>query len=62
MVKNLPANGGDTRDMGSTPGSGKSPVVGNGNSPTPIFLPEKFHGLGAWLATVHEMAKLNMIG
>ena len=31
MVKNLPANAGDARDMGSIPGSGKSPGVGNGN-------------------------------
>ena len=25
MVKNLPANAGDTRDMGSVPGLGRSP-------------------------------------
>ena len=31
MVKNLPANAGDTRDMGSIPGSGRCPGVGNGN-------------------------------
>ena len=30
-VKNLPADAGDPRDMGSIPGSGKSPGVGNGN-------------------------------
>ena len=30
-VKNLPANAGDTRDMGSIPGSGRSPGGGNGN-------------------------------
>ena len=29
MVKNLPANSGDPRDLGSTPGSAKSPGVGN---------------------------------
>ena len=28
-VKSLPANKGDTRDVGSIPGSGKSPGVGN---------------------------------
>ena len=39
MVKNLPANAGDT---GSVPGSGRSPGEGNGN--TPVFLPGKFHG------------------
>ena len=31
VVKNLPANAGDTRDMDSFPGSGRSPRVGNGN-------------------------------
>ena len=31
LVKNLPANAGDTRDVDSIPGSGWSPGVGNGN-------------------------------
>ena len=31
VVKHLPANAGDTRDMGLIPGSGRSPGVGNGN-------------------------------
>ena len=31
MVKNLPANAGDIRDAGSTPGSGRSPGGGHGN-------------------------------
>ena len=31
MVKNLPANAGDARDMGSMPESGRSPGEGNGN-------------------------------
>ena len=31
MVKNLPTNAGDPRDMASIPGSGRSPGVGNGN-------------------------------
>ena len=31
MVKNLPANAGDARDMGSIPESGRSPGVGNDN-------------------------------
>ena len=31
VVKNLPANTGDTRDMGSIPGSERSPGVRNGN-------------------------------
>ena len=28
VIKNLPANAGDTRDMGSIPGLGRSPGVG----------------------------------
>ena len=31
MVKNLPANAGDTRDMGSISGSGRFPGEGNSN-------------------------------
>ena len=31
VVKNLPTNAGDTRDMGSIPGLSRSPGVGNGN-------------------------------
>ena len=31
VVKNLPANAGDARDMGSIPGSGRSPRGGNSN-------------------------------
>ena len=31
VVKNLPANAGDTRDTGSVPGLGRSPGGGKGN-------------------------------
>ena len=31
MVKNLPADAGDAKDVGSVPGSGRSPGVENGN-------------------------------
>ena len=31
VVKNLPANAGDVRDMGSIPGSGRFPEGGHGN-------------------------------
>ena len=31
VVKNLPANAGNTGDAGLSPGSGRSPGVGNGN-------------------------------
>ena len=31
VVKNLPANTGDARDLGSIPGLGRYPAEGNGN-------------------------------
>ena len=31
MVKNLPTNAEDARDVGSIPESGRSPGIGNGN-------------------------------
>ena len=44
------------RDMGSIPGSGRSPGVGNGN-PLHYFCQENSMGRGAWMATVHGVAK-----
>ena len=32
VLKNAPTNAGDRRDVGSIPGSGRSPGEGNGNS------------------------------
>ena len=43
MVKNLPANAGDTRDAGSIPGLGRYPG-GRAWQPTPVFLPGESHG------------------
>ena len=43
MVKNPPANAGDTRDTGLIPGSRRPPWRRKW-LPTPVFLPEKFHG------------------
>jgi len=43
VVKNLPANAGDTRDVGSIPGSGKIPWSRKWQ-PTPVFLPGESHG------------------
>ena len=43
-VKNLTASSGDTRDVGSIPGLGRAPGVGNGGMggvPIPVFLPGK---------------------
>ena len=56
VVKNLPANAGDIRDVGLIPGSGRSPGGGNGN-------PLQYSGLGnpmdrgAWWATVNGVTK-----
>ena len=41
MVKNLPANAGDTGDMDSIPGLGRSPGGGLGSR---VFLPGESHG------------------
>ena len=43
MVKNSPAKTGDTGVMGSIPGLGRSPGIGDGN-PLPVFLPGKSQG------------------
>ena len=45
-VKNLPANAGDTRDMGFIPGSGRSPGEGN-NNPLQYSYPENPMDRGA---------------
>ena len=52
VVKNLPANAGDSRDMDSIPGLGISPGVGNGN-PLQYSCLENSTDRGAWRATVH---------
>ena len=53
VVKNLPASTGDTRDIGSIPGSGGSPGVGNGN-PLEYSHLENPTDRGTSWATVHE--------
>ena len=56
MVKNLPANTGDTGDEGSIPGSGRSPEGGNDNLVQYSCL-ENCMGSGAWQATIHGIPK-----
>ena len=56
VVKNSPANPGDTRDAGSIPRLGKSPGGGNGNLLQYSCL-ENTEDRGAWWTTVHEVAK-----
>ena len=51
MVKNPPANAGDVRDVGSIPGSRRSPGEGNGNSFQYSWL-ENPMDRGVWWATV----------
>ena len=53
MVKNPPANAEDT---GSTPGSGRSPGEGNGNTLQYSCLENPMDGR-AWWATLHGVAK-----
>ena len=53
VVKNLPANVGDT---GSIPGSGRSPGGGNDN-PFQYSCLKNLMDRGAWQATVHGVAK-----
>ena len=48
MVKNLPTNAGDIRNLGSIPGSERSPEGGNSNPPQYSCLENSFDG-GAWL-------------
>ena len=50
MVKNLPANAGDTGDAGSIRGSGRSTGVGNG-TPLQYSCLENSMNRGAWRAT-----------
>ena len=59
VVKNLPANAGDTRDTGSIPGSGRSPGEGNGN-PLQCSCLENPVDRGPWWAIVHGIAESDM--
>ena len=56
MVKNPPANAGDTRGAGLTPGSGQSPGGGNATHSS-IFVWEIPRTEKPGRLTVHEVAK-----
>ena len=56
MVKNPPANAGDTGDSGSITGLGRSPEEGNGNPPQYSCLENRMDRGARW-ATVHGVAK-----
>ena len=54
MVKNLPGNTGDIRDVNLVPGSERSPGEGHGNPLQYSCLENPMDSLGA---TVHKFAK-----
>ena len=56
VVKNPPANVGDLGDLGSIPGSERSPGGGNGTPLQYSCLENPMDG-GAWRATVHRVTK-----
>ena len=56
VLKNLPANAGDMRDMASISGLGRSPG-GDHGSPLQYFFLENPMDRGAWWATVHGVAQ-----
>ena len=56
VVKNPPANAGDIRDMGSIPGSGKTPGGGHGN-PLQYSCLENPMDRGTWQAIVYRVTK-----
>ena len=56
VVRNLPANARDAEDMGSIPGSGRSPGEGNGD-PLQYSCLKNPMDRGAWWATVHGVEK-----
>ena len=57
VVKNLPANAGNTRDGGSIPGPGRSPGGGNGK-PLQYSCLEDPMDRGAWRAAVPGVTRL----
>ena len=59
MVKNLPTSARDLRDVGSIPGSGRSPGEGQGN-PLQYSCLENPMDRGAWQAIVRRVAESDM--
>ena len=56
VVKNLPASVGDIKDVGSIPGSERSPGGGHGN-PFQYSCLENPMDREAWWAAVHKVAQ-----
>ena len=59
VVKNLPANSGDIRDMSAIPGSGRSTGGGHSN-PLQHSCLENPMNRGAWWAAVHGVTELDV--
>ena len=59
VIRNLLANSGDIRDLGSIPGSGRSPGGGHSNTLQYSCL-EKPMDRGAWWATVQSLKESDM--
>ena len=59
MLRNLPANAGDIRDLGSIPGSVRSPGGGHGY-PLQHSCLQKPMDRGVWWATVYGLAESDM--
>ena len=57
MVKDLPANAGDIRGVGSMPGLGRSPGAGNGYPLLQYSCLESPMNRRAWQATVYGVRK-----
>ena len=57
MVKNLPSDAGDLRNMDSTPELGRSPEEGQSN-PLQYSCLENLMERGAWRAIVHGVARV----
>ena len=57
VIKNLPAQEGDARDVGLIPGLRRSLGVGNGNPLQYSCLENSMNKEEAWWATVHWFAK-----
>ena len=56
VVKNPPANAGDTEDVGSIPGSGRFPGEGMATHSSILAWENPMDG-GAWRATIHRLTK-----
>ena len=59
MVRNLPGNAGDVRDLDSIPGLGRAPGGGRGNSHQYSCL-ENPTDRGAWRVMNHRVAESDM--